>query len=116
MGPPLQAVEGADSVTYNHEILGPVVVLPPSKLDVKIQLSFSKVYTPTVMPNFVGLMGRVRRAKYAKHALDHMNVPYGDNRKDLASYALTAANMDLNFLRLLPVLWSSARKEVEACL
>merc|ERR1712228_829089 len=95
--------------------MGPVVVLPPAKLGVKIQFCISKVYTPTVMSNFVGLIGRVRRAKYAKSALDNKNIAYGDGRKDLASYALTAANMDSDFLGSLPSLWSSAQKEVEAC-
>lgn len=114
--PPFMSVDGADSVTYDHEIMGPIVVLPSAKLGVKVQFSLSKGYTPIVMSNFMGLIGRVRRAKYAKRALDHKNVAYGDGRKDLASYALTAANMDPYFLSSLPSLWSSAQKEVEMTL
>merc|ERR1712039_928672 len=90
--PPFQAVDSADSVTYSHEILGPVVVLPPSRFSARPQtfrFTLSKGYTPGVMSNFAGAIGRVRRAKYTKHALDNMNIAYGDGRKDLASYALT---------------------------
>jgi len=117
--PPFEGVDGADSVTYNHEIMGPVVVLPPAKLGVRIQLPLSKLYTPIVMSKFVGLLGRVRRAKYVKRALDHANIAYGEGRKDLASYALAAANMDNmgpDFLSSLPGLWPSAQREVEMTL
>merc|ERR1712032_486703 len=103
------------SVTYSHEIMGPVVTMPPAKLGLKVKLPLSRRYTPALMSNFVGLVGRVRRAKYTKRALDHANIQYGDGRKDLASYALAAANInvDPDFIGSLPARWTSAQKEVE---
>jgi len=63
----------------------------------------------------VGLLGRVRRARYVKDALDDANVNYGTNRTNLTSYALAATQLedDPTFSSRLPQLWAGASAEVK---
>ena len=124
--PPVTVVEQAgawvESVEYNHEIVGPVVTLssvgfayvrPGSS--VVVGLGLEAAYS-SVLPDFIGLLGRARRARYAKDALDAANVPYGAGRANLTACALAAASMSAPFAAMLRALWHGARAEVATLL
>eukprot|EP00928_Gymnodinium_smaydae_P030258 TRINITY_DN22546_c0_g3_i1.p1 TRINITY_DN22546_c0_g3~~TRINITY_DN22546_c0_g3_i1.p1 ORF type:complete len:903 (-),score=95.05 TRINITY_DN22546_c0_g3_i1:79-2787(-) len=108
------------SVAYDDELLGPVVTLLDVDLDgpsaVEIELQVDPSYTVDARQAFVGLLGRVRRGRYAKDALDDLNVPYGDARSNLTSYVLAGPRMSPVTALALPSLWKGAVAQVQALL
>lgn len=118
--PPITVSQADATVEYDHELVGPVATF--SNVDLSATFSVDAVIdaaylgSPGVLPNFVGLLGRVRRARYMKDALDDANVPYGAGRADLTSLVLAATQMSPSFASSLPKLWSSAVHEVAALL
>jgi len=100
---------------YDRKILGPTLSVPDVDLatsSLSIEAALDNAYSPEVMPNFVGLLGRVRRARYAKDALDAANVNYGEARANLTSLVLAGAHMSADFVANLPQLWDGAEAQV----
>merc|ERR1740129_145661 len=70
--PPLVVADASslkpESVTYDHRLLGSVVVFRDVDLKTSpsVELKLDPSYPTSVLPNFIGLQGRVRRARYAK--------------------------------------------------
>eukprot|EP00746_Dinoflagellata_sp_MGD_P004739 gnl/MRDRNA2_/MRDRNA2_109170_c0_seq1.p1 gnl/MRDRNA2_/MRDRNA2_109170_c0~~gnl/MRDRNA2_/MRDRNA2_109170_c0_seq1.p1 ORF type:complete len:912 (+),score=150.65 gnl/MRDRNA2_/MRDRNA2_109170_c0_seq1:94-2829(+) len=120
--PPLSVASaqpmGSDSlsVTYDHATLGPVVTLKNVDLaaNVSLKLVIDATYPLEVLPNFIGALGRIRRSRYVKDAMDDLNVNYGDDRAQLTAYVLAATWMSPNFAFSLPMLWQNATSEVLA--
>jgi len=121
--PPMTVVNQAGaSVEYSHEIVGPVVTVPdvdfgsmPAGSDLLVELELEAAYSK-VLPFFVGLLGRVRRARYVKDALDVANVPYGAGRANITACVLAAASMSAPFAAMLPALWQGAQTEADTLL
>lgn len=78
-----------------------------------LQFTLSPQYSGTDIRNFIGTLGRVRRARYAKNALDRINTPYGDGRTNLTAYVLTGLHMSPDFVKGLPTLWQNAQQQVK---
>ena len=116
--PPVTVSNADATLEYDHELLGPVATF--SNVDLSATLLVDAVidtaYLGLPLPNFVGLLGRVRRGRYMKDALDDANVPYGAGRSDLTSFVLAATQMSPSFASSLPKLWSSSVQEVKALL
>jgi len=106
-------------IAYDRKILGPTLSVPDVDLSassLSIEATFDDAYSPKVMPNLVGLLGRVRRARYAKDALDAANVNYGESRANLTSVVLAGAHMSADFVANLPQLWEGAEAQVSKLL
>lgn len=103
---------------YSHEILGTVLTFKDVDLraGLSVELTIHDAYPLEVLPNFVGALGRIRRARYAKDAMDVFNVPYGDQRAKLTAYALAATWMSPTFAASLPELWQNATSQVAGIL
>mmetsp|Transcript_43962 Transcript_43962/g.116186 ORF Transcript_43962/g.116186 Transcript_43962/m.116186 type:complete len:905 (-) Transcript_43962:120-2834(-) len=104
-------------VDYNRELVGSIATFPSISLSegFSVEATIDPAFDQ-VLPNFVGLAGRVRRARYIKDALDDLNTPYGDDRANLTSVVLAATEMSPAFAAALPDLWASAVKQVQALL
>lgn len=103
---------GKSDISYNRALLGSVftvknVDLGAAPFSIKIAID-PKYASGHLMQNFVGVLGRIRRARYAKNALDAINANYGDNRANITSYVLTGVQMSPKFVEGLPSLWASA--------
>jgi len=81
----------------------------PLSLNVSIQ---SPQLWKSALPNFIGSLGHIRRARYAKDAMDAFNTNYGDDRTNVTDYVLTGAHMSPQFMQNLPNLWSGAVNQV----
>jgi hypothetical protein len=102
-------------LAYDHELMGSVLTLQNIDLaekPISFQMSIQSVYNAQHLKNFVGSLGRVRRARYVKGALDDLNIAYGDNRCNLTAYALAAVHMTPSFADSLPSLWNDAVGQV----
>lgn len=102
-------------LAYDHELMGSVLTLQNIDLaekPISFQMSIQSVYNAQHLKNFVGILGRVRRARYVKGALDDLNIAYGDNRCNLTAYALAAVHMTPDFADSLPSLWNDAVGQV----
>jgi len=100
---------------YDHSLLGSVFTLQNVVLTaepISFTVSFQPAYQAQNLQNFIGVLGRVRRARYVKDALDVINTPYGDGRSNLTAYVLTALHMSPSFLNDLPKLWEDAQSQV----
>lgn len=97
-------------VEYNRPLMGSVITLNNIDLTsgVDIEVSIDKDYSPQGLAAFVGVLGRIRRARYVKDALDDANVHYGDNRANITSYVLAGTLMSPSFAETLPQLWTAA--------
>mmetsp|Transcript_6909 Transcript_6909/g.12587 ORF Transcript_6909/g.12587 Transcript_6909/m.12587 type:complete len:260 (-) Transcript_6909:17-796(-) len=105
-------------VFYDHQLLGSVFVFHNVNLRNKpfVEIEIDQAYPPGVLPNFVGALGRIRRARYIKDGMDDLNVPYGDQRNKLTEYVLSATSMSPDFAAKWPELWSDAEKQVKSLL
>lgn len=103
---------------YDRSLLGTVLTVRDVDLakGPSIKVMIDPAYSSAVLPNFVGVLGRLRRARYVKDALDMTNIPYGQERADLTDYVLAASQMTPGFAATLPALWSSATAQVQAVL
>ncbi|CAK0795391.1 unnamed protein product [Prorocentrum cordatum] len=121
--PPMLVLKPAGaSVEYSREIAGPLVTVPdvafgpmPPGSELFLELRVDAAYSKA-LPLFVGLLGRVRRARYVKDALDAANVPYGAGRANLTACVLAAASMSAPFAARLEDLWRGALAEGHALL
>ena len=69
------------NISYDQRIIGPVITLKDVSLakgSLSLNLDIDEAYTPELLPNLVGLLGRTRRARYAKDALDEPFLPLGN--------------------------------------
>eukprot|EP00929_Paragymnodinium_shiwhaense_P085658 TRINITY_DN4607_c0_g1_i1.p1 TRINITY_DN4607_c0_g1~~TRINITY_DN4607_c0_g1_i1.p1 ORF type:complete len:898 (+),score=160.38 TRINITY_DN4607_c0_g1_i1:69-2762(+) len=118
--PPMRFVSGITPkhVEYSHELLGPVFTFEAVQLSGKphLVLEVDDAYSRTALQNFVGAIGRVRRARYVKNALDDLNVNYGDSRKQITAQVLAATHMSPQFAESMAELWKDAVQEVQALL
>lgn len=120
--PPLTILQTASLsepvVTYSHELLGTVLTFEGIELTANpsLEVAIDPAYSARGLQNFIGLQGRVRRARYAKDALDVANTPYGDGRAKLTAITLAATHMSPNFAETLPQVWEDALAEVTSLL
>jgi len=108
-----------EELVYDRSMLGSVFTLKGILLrelpGVSAHLELDPAYGAG-LPNLVGVLGRVRRARYIKDALDRLGVTYGDNRASLTSYVLAGTQMSPEFAADLPKLWDAAMAETKALL
>mmetsp|Transcript_18696 Transcript_18696/g.59355 ORF Transcript_18696/g.59355 Transcript_18696/m.59355 type:complete len:901 (-) Transcript_18696:77-2779(-) len=119
--PPLSIVRTTlkqPTITYDHRLLGSVVTFAGVELGAqqRVELAIDGAYPAAVLPNFVGALGRLRQARYAKDALDRANVNYGAKRLNLTAVALSATHMSPAFAAGMPQLWTAAKAQVAALL
>lgn len=116
--PPLALVSASrlqlPTVSYDHHILGPVFTFYDVDLLANPSVTFEipEEYSSAALQNFIGTLGRHRRAMYVKDALDALNTNYGDDRADLTSYVLAGVHMDPAFAVSLQDLWQGASSQV----
>eukprot|EP00401_Gymnodinium_catenatum_P038400 CAMPEP_0117461174 /NCGR_PEP_ID=MMETSP0784-20121206/2387_1 /TAXON_ID=39447 /ORGANISM="" /LENGTH=723 /DNA_ID=CAMNT_0005254869 /DNA_START=33 /DNA_END=2204 /DNA_ORIENTATION=+ len=121
--PPLAVMQSTANgappkVEYSHELLGSVLTFEGVDLaaGLSVTLAIDAAYPSAVLPHFVGMMGKIRRARYAKNALDAANVNYGQDRVKLTRVVLSATRMSPAFAASMPDLWSEAAAQVTGVL
>lgn len=114
--PPMKVLSSSGfaglSVKYDHELLGPVVIAKDVDLTLRpnLTLALDASYSTAAMSNLVGSLGRVRRARYAKNALNAYAAE-GYKVTNLTSYVLAAAQMSPDFAAGMNQLWDAAQKQ-----
>eukprot|EP00933_Yihiella_yeosuensis_P024987 TRINITY_DN19369_c0_g1_i2.p1 TRINITY_DN19369_c0_g1~~TRINITY_DN19369_c0_g1_i2.p1 ORF type:complete len:919 (-),score=136.58 TRINITY_DN19369_c0_g1_i2:189-2918(-) len=105
-------------LSYDTHILGPVVTLEnvDLKAKVSITLTLDASYSDEHLKDFMGLLGHVHRARYAKDALDALNTPYGADRAQLTALALAGVSMSPSYAARIPKMVEDAKSEVKALL
>lgn len=122
--PPLRLVSTSNMVgnlgpvSYDHHILGGVFTFLDVDLRMNpvVELEIDQTFPAEVLPNFIGALGRIRRARYIKDGCDQLNVNYGTNRDKLTAYVLSATSMSPKFAAAWPALWRDAQKQVHQLL
>jgi hypothetical protein len=120
--PPMEVKSVSPMMTedlyYDRKILGTVITFKQMdlKAGVSVELQISSAYKTKALLGFVGALGNIRRARYAKDAMDALNVNYGSSRANVTAVALAATHMDPNFAEALPQLWTDAQKQASALL
>jgi len=117
--PPMVMVDNGGhqfDVTYDHALLGSVFTLQNVDLTkgTSVKISLPQDYTTQNLQQFVGVLGRVRRARYAKDALDLININYGTDRCNLTAFTLTAVHMSPAFVGGLSALWDDVVQQVSS--
>lgn len=93
---------------WDATILGPYVVFNVKNVSTAVEFALDPAYSLEALGNFEGALGKIRRARYVKDALDIANVPYGDSRVNITACALTATHMNPDFMLQFPDLWRGA--------
>merc|ERR1712129_674069 len=112
----IQEVQGNSSqctISYDRALLGSVLTVENVNLNhgikpFSVKIAIDPKYTIEQRQNLVGVLGKVRRTRYVKNALDAINANYGQNRANITSFVLTGVQMSPDFVDNLPSLWSSA--------
>jgi len=116
--PPVEVLRkqglGAPEYVYDHAMLGSVITFKDVDLSASpsVTIAIDSSYDAKILPNFIGVLGKLRKARYVKDALDVLNVPYGSTRANLTSYVLAATQLSPDFAKELPKLWHLATAQV----
>jgi hypothetical protein len=94
-------------IGYDATILGPYVLFDTKRVAM-VEFALDPEFSRQALGNFEGAIGKIRRARYVKDALDIANVGYGDSRVNITALALTASHMTPDFMLKLPDLWRGA--------
>jgi hypothetical protein len=100
---------------YDHKLLGSVISF--SEVDLKagaaFELAIDSSYTSKALQGLVGARGFMKRARYAKDAMDDANTNYGPDRANITTVALAGTVMSPDFAEQLPQLWQAAQAQAK---